>query len=265
MIDYHIHLERGEYNSDWLEKFIKVGYQRGIEEFGIVEHLYIFKGTESLLYQNDHVKFMQTKNLDEYFSFLEKMKQKHNIKIGLEIDYVEEFEEKIKEFVKDLPVDFLIGSVHYIDGWAFDLDKDWANRNVREVYNKYYKTLLKAAKSGIFDILGHPGNISYFGHKPNWDFEKPLVESFYQDISNVDIVLEINSGGLYRPAKEVFPKKIWFERLKELEIEVTCSSDAHDPKNVGWVINKEIIPALKSSGFNQLVTFDSRKKGYKAI
>lgn len=265
MIDYHIHLERGEYKREWLDKFIQVGHQRGIEEFGIVEHLYIFRETEKLLYQNKHVKSMQTRSLNDYFNFLEKMKREYNIKIGLEIDYVEEFEDKIKEFVKDLPVDFLIGSVHYLEGWAFDLDKDWSNKNIEEVYENYYNTLLKVAKGGIFDILGHPGNIAYFGHKPKWDFEKKLVKKFYQNLSNIDIVLEINSGGLYRPVKKVFPNVNWFDELKRLEIEVVCSSDAHDPKNVGWVIKEEIIPALKDAGYYRLVTFDNRKKKYKSI
>jgi len=265
MIDYHIHLERGKYKKEWLNKFIQVGYKRGIKEFGIVEHLYIFRETEHLLYQNEHVKSMQTRSLDDYFEFLEKMRKEYNIRVGLEIDYVEEFEDSIKEFTKGLPVDYLIGSVHYLNGWAFDLEKDWSDKNIEEVYRDYYSTLLKVARSGIFDILGHPGNIAYFGHKPKWDFEKKLAGDFYKELSKLDIVLEINSGGLYRPAKEVFPNVKLFNQLKKLGIEVTCSSDAHEPKNVGWVINKEIIPSLKDIGYCNLVTFNKRKKIYKPI
>ncbi len=265
MIDYHIHLERGPYDKEWLERFIKVGKSRGIEEFGIVEHLYIFTQAKDLLYQNDHVKKMQKRNINEYFSFLNKMKETYNIKIGLEVDYTEEYEHEIKTFVKDLPVDFLIGSVHYLGSWAFDLDKEWKGKDIEVVYKKYYKTLFKAAKSNIFDVLGHSGNIAYFGYKPKREVENELVLEFYEKISKLDIVLEINSGGLYRPAGVVFPEKRWFKKIKGFDIDLTCSSDAHDPKKVGFAIKEDIIPTLKSVGYNQLVTFDRRQKAYKPI
>jgi histidinol-phosphatase (PHP family) len=265
MIDYHIHLERGPYKKEWLDKFIQVGEENDIKEYGFVEHLYLFTQAKDLLYQNEHVKKMQNRDINEYFSFLQKMKEKYKLKIGLEIDYVEEYEDKIRDFVKDLPVDFLIGSVHYIDGWAFDLDKTWSGKDITEVYKKYYQVLLKAAKSNIFDILGHAGNIAYFGHKPKREIEDRIVASFFEEVSKLDIVLEINSGGLYRPAEIVFPEVRWFEKLNQLGIKLTCSSDAHDPENVGWVINDEIIPALKSAGYTHLVTFNKRKKEYKRI
>lgn len=265
MIDYHIHLERGNYTEAWLKEFIDVGHGRGIKEFGIVEHLYLFKEASELLYKNKHVTSMQTRNIADYFKFLTEMKDKYNLKIGIEVDYVEEFEEEIRDFIKDLPVDFLIGSVHYLGEWAFDLNRDWQGRDINDVYKKYYDTLMKAVDSDMFDIIGHPGNIEYFGYKPSSEVEDDLVRNFYNKLAKTDIVVEINSGGLYRPAGIVFPELKWLKTLNELNIEVTCSSDAHDPIHTGWEIQKKIIPALKESGYNQIVTFEKRNKGYRLI
>jgi histidinol-phosphatase (PHP family) len=265
MIDYHIHLERGKYTDSWFDRFIKVGKERGIEEFGFVEHLYIFTEASHLLYQNEHVLSMQNKSIDEYFDFLRSKQAGNNIKIGIEVDYIEEREDQIYSFVKDLDVDFLIGSVHYLKDWAFDLDKNWPTDNYEKVYCEYYETLLKLAKSNIFDILGHPGNIAYFGYGPSKEIEEDIVKDFYEKLAKEDIVLEINSGGLYRPAKRIFPQQKWFDYIHKKGIQVTVSSDAHNPENVGYAINNEVVPALKSAGYTHLVSFNKRKKQFKPI
>ena len=263
MIDYHVHLERGSYNLKWLNQFLKVGEECGIKEFGIVEHLYMFKEAKGLLYQDDHVKAKQNRNLNSYFNFINQAKELAlPVKLGLEVDYVIAKENNIKEFVQDLPVDFLIGSVHYLNGWCFDTNPNWENRDVKEVYELYFKTLLADAKSGIFDILGHCGNIAYHKHRLSAKQEEKLYTKFIEEVSKCNIVLEINSGGLYRPAGVVFPNLKYLNIINECGIEITLSSDAHDPKHTGYRIKELVIPQVKKAGFKKIVTFTSRKKQY---
>ncbi len=258
MIDYHIHLERGSYQMAWLQEFIDQGHARGIDEFGIVEHLYLFKESSEIIWQNEHVRETQNKNLADYFSFINQAKRRHPLKLGLEVDYLTTKEEQIREVVKDLPVDFLIGSVHYLGEWAFDLDSDWQGRNIETVYEQYYSTLLKVAQSGIFDILGHCGNIAYYGYvAQNYP---QLAQAFWHNLAKTDIVVEINTGGLYRPAGVVFPELHWLPLLYELGIQVTLSSDAHDPQHTGWQIIDQAVPALKAAGYRKIATFENRER-----
>ncbi len=265
MIDYHIHLERGSFNREWLAKFVETGKARAIEEFGIVEHLYLFKEASHLLYQNDHVIKKQNESIYDYLDFLAKAKEEFNLKIGLEVDYIESRESEIRDFAANFDVDFLIGSVHYLGEWAFDLSKNWPRNDYEAIYIEYYKTLLKLARSNIFDVLGHPGNIAYFGYGPSKEVEDRIVKNFYEELAKENIVLEINAGGLYRPAKRIFPEKKWFKTIKELNIDITVSSDAHDPDDVGYEINNEVIPALQGAGFTHLIGFEKRNKQFKPI
>ncbi|QOR36579.1 histidinol-phosphatase [Clostridium sp. 'deep sea'] len=266
MIDYHVHLERGPYSAEWLNEFLTVGENLGISQFGIVEHLYMFKEAKGLLFQDEHVKAKQNRVMQDYLSFINTMIQQGKpIKLGFEVDYVINKENLIREFVKDLPVDFLIGSVHYLNDWSFDTNPNWQNRDILEVYQQYFKTLLANVKSGIFDILGHCGNIAYHKHRLSIKQEEKMYSNFIEEASKYDIVFEINSGGLYRPAGVVFPNLKYLSLLKECGIEVTVSSDAHDPKHTGYKLNELIIPKLKEVGYKKLVTFTKRKKQYLEI
>ncbi len=261
MIDYHIHLERGSYGLPWLEQFLAVGNERGIGQFGIVEHLYLFQEAKGLLFDNDHVKAKQVCRINDYFEFISAVKAAGlPVRCGLEVDYVPEKEELIRQFVKDLPVDFIIGSVHYLGEWGFDLSSDWLQRDKEKVYRQYFSVLLQAAASGIFDILGHCGNIAYHGHHLDSNLEEELFQAFFHDLAGSDIVVEINTGGLYRPAGIVFPQLKYLPLLYQLGLAVTTSSDVHEPFHTGWQINKLAIPALKQAGYQCLQAFHCRQR-----
>lgn len=38
MIDCHIHIERGAYSLDWIDKFVQTAIEREIEEIWLLEH-----------------------------------------------------------------------------------------------------------------------------------------------------------------------------------------------------------------------------------
>jgi histidinol-phosphatase (PHP family) len=41
--DCHIHLERGEYTKDWLDRFVETAVSRNITEIWLLEHCYRFR------------------------------------------------------------------------------------------------------------------------------------------------------------------------------------------------------------------------------
>ena len=42
MIDRHVHIERGPYTKEWLNKFIDTALKRGMTKLGIIEHTHRF-------------------------------------------------------------------------------------------------------------------------------------------------------------------------------------------------------------------------------
>lgn len=132
MIDSHVHLEKGNYCIDWIQEFIQYALQRDIDEIYFLEHTHIFKECQSLYDEMSHYNAYQNqwykrkleaaRPLKEYTDFIENMKKEQfpiRIKFGLEVCYSPEHEEDIRRLKRMCPFDFLVGSIHFIDGWAF--------------------------------------------------------------------------------------------------------------------------------------------------
>ncbi|MCK4260081.1 MAG: hypothetical protein KAX49_13970 [Halanaerobiales bacterium] len=108
LTDYHVHIERGPYTYDWLDKFLETAEKNNISEIEIVEHSHRLKEF-SFLYDNviqddGDLGDFQKKRIEsrksnilvqDYVEFLNDAKRKgYPIKIGLEICYFPQGEEK---------------------------------------------------------------------------------------------------------------------------------------------------------------------------
>lgn len=265
LIDNHVHLENGPYTLDWLEKFIIQADQRGIEELGIVEHFYRFVEAKSCLF-NDAIALKQNQHLEEYLELMARAGQKGwPVRTGLEVDYIPGKEEAIRNALRKLPLDFVIGSVHWLDDWCFDGNADsWRGRDLEAVYRQYYDVMAKAVESKLFDVLGHPGNIAYFGHSPELDIATRIENEWLARIKKHRISIEVNTGGLLRPARSLFPRVDLLKRLRVANFDISLASDAHYPEHVGhaFVETKQI---LKQMNFDCLSRFRRRKRRLVSI
>ncbi|MGI6344332.1 MAG: histidinol-phosphatase [Bacillota bacterium] len=262
LADYHVHLERGPYTLEWLEQFLRQAERVGIAELGIVEHLYRFVEARPALY-NDWVAKRQTQHLDDFLELIARAKQRGwPVKLGLEVDYIPGKEDAIRQVTQGLPLDFLIGSVHWLGDWCFDADAaSWEGRDLLQVYRQYYDVLAQAVESGLFDILGHPGNIAYFGFTPRWDDRRRIEASFLERIRPLrrQICLEVNTGGLLRPGHTRFPSLGLLRHLRSLDFDITLSSDAHRPEDVGYAF-ADTVALLRQMTFQNLCHFRNRRQ-----
>lgn len=265
LCDYHVHLERGPYTLDWLQQFLQRAKQVGVAELGIVEHLYRFREARHL-FHNDWVEERQTESLKDYLDLLAAAKKKRwPVRVGLEVDYIPGKEAELKAFLKELPLDFVIGSVHWLGDWGFDTDPDtWQGRDVLTAYEQYYATLIQAVQSGIFDIIGHPGNIGYFGHRPEVLEMDRLEDEFVGSLRNQRTVVEINTGGLLRPAHAVWPRSSVLRKLRKAQRDIVLGSDAHRPEDVGHAMT-EMVQLLKQMSFVCTTRFQNRKLSFPAL
>lgn len=265
LCDYHVHLERGPYTLDWLQQFLQQGKQVGVAELGIVEHLYRFREARHL-FHNSWVEERQTQSLQDYLDLMAEAKQKRwPVRVGLEVDYIPGTEAELKAFLKPLPLDFVIGSVHWLGDWGFDTDPaTWEGRDVLAAYEEYYRTLAQAARSGIFDVIGHPGNIGYYGHRPDIKELDRLEDEFVGSLKNQRIVVEINTGGLLRPAHAVFPRSTVLRKLRQAQRDIVLGSDAHRPEDVGHSM-ADMVQMLKQMSFVCTTRFQRHRTSFPAL
>ncbi|KYO63814.1 histidinol-phosphatase HisJ family protein [Thermovenabulum gondwanense] len=264
--DFHVHIEQGPYTLKWLKKFIEKAKERNIEEIGISEHIYRFVQAKNIWkggpIRNEWHEKRATEDIEEYISLIEKAKKEgFPVKLGIEADYFPENEEIIREFIKDYPFDFVIGSVHWLSEFGFDNPeriKDWEGRDIDKVYEEYYITLISAVKSGIFDFIAHPDLVKIFNYRSKADLSN-IYGNLAEEIKSKNMCIEVSTAGLRKPVKEIYPSEDLMYYFSKFDIPVILNSDAHCPEDVGKDFEKAV-KYIKSFGFDKLCYFENRKR-----
>ena len=113
--------------------------------------------------------------ISHYISHLEYLRNSEKsikIKIGLEVDFFSGKENEIRNYLHGLPLDYIIGSVHYLGEKSVDGSTElYKENNIDRIFKSYFNSVSAAASSGLFDIIGHCDLIRIFGYKPSSDQE----------------------------------------------------------------------------------------------
>lgn len=254
-IDIHNHTILCNHATGTTEEYIKKAIELKIDIFGFSEHApmnfdekYRLKLEDKKFYEND-VLFLK-----------EKYKNDIEILLGYEVDYLKG--DYILPEVLNSKVDYLIGSVHFInDGWGFDNPEfigQYKNKDIDTIWEDYFAAITNMIKSGKFDIVGHLDLIKVFKFLPKKDI-KIIAKDAIQHIKQSNMVVEINSAGYRKPIAEQYPSKEILELCFELDIPITFSSDAHCVEQVGLNYDKASTLA-KEIGYTKCTYFKQREK-----
>jgi len=262
--DFHVHLENGPYTVEWLRKFFDEGKKRGVAEIGFSEHGHRFKESVDLLaskgFRGRWTSSEATESIEDYIALIERAKKLgFPVKLGIELDFVPEYEEEIRKFANTYPFDYVLGSVHWLGDFGFDhpaLIHEWDEKDVDEIYGEYFNTLLTAVKSGIFDAIAHPDVIKVFGHRARQDMGK-YYDELARAITEMDICVEVSTAGLRKPVGELYPSPELMLYFKKHEVPIMINSDAHVPEDVGRDFDKAL-NFVKAFGYDSLCYFESR-------
>ena len=103
-----------------------------------------------------------------------------------------------KEMTKDKGLDFLLGSIHFVDRFAFDHKPEhWIGIDVDTIYHRYFEDSISLAKSRLFDGIGHPDLVKLFGHRPSFSL-MGYYESLAEELSSSNMYADQNSGVVRR-------------------------------------------------------------------
>lgn len=252
LVDYHMHSILSDGKNSY-EDMIKTAIEIGLDEVGFSDHVCLKTVPWAILPIDIPVMTEQIMELREKYS------SQIKVRYGIEMDYFPGMEEEIYQTINQLPLDYIIGSVHFIGDWNFDTDKSlygkWSND---KLYHMYYELIQKASKSGLFDTIGHLDIIKKFRVYPESD-QSELIENTLKIIKENNLVVELNTGGLDRPCGELTPSPIIVERCYHHHIPMTISSDAHQTSQVGRHF-ETAVNLMKKIGFKEITTFENRNR-----
>lgn len=183
---------------------------------------------------------------------------------GIEMDWVPGRRKEIEAKLSVEPFDYIIGSIHCVDGFCFD---DPANLPVWEqpgmpekVWNAYVRDLKTYVSEWNFQILGHSDLPKKFGYKPD---DTPEFERAFREIFGImkerGIALEVNVAGLRNTVKEIYPSLSLLKLAKDAGLDLTYGSDAHAPSMIGDNFAGAVAWA-KDAGFDHFTVFVEKQK-----
>ena len=252
-IDIHNHTTRCNHAEGTVDEYIQKAIELGIDIYGFSEHAPMdFDPHYRLAFEE-----MQAYT-DDIMKAKERYKNEINILFGYEVDYLPGH---IDDRVLNANVDYLIGSVHFIDKWSFDNPEfiaGWKNKDIDEIWQAYFEATEAMAKSVKFDILGHLDLIKVFKFMPKKDV-RSLAKNALQAIKESNMVLEVNTAGIRKPIGELYPSAALLEEAYALDIPITFSSDAHAVDQIGLGYDLATL-VTKKIGYTQAATFQGRDR-----
>lgn len=167
---------------------------------------------------------------------------------GMEIDYLDGTWNPASDYFQDMPLDYRIGSVHFIPGGDGFVDVDgspesfkakmhkYFDDDIRYVVDSYYDSLCAMIETGGFDIVGHLDKIGYNAScfSPGIEEDEWYCRRVNQAIDLVidrKLIVELNTKA-WPTARRRFPKDKFLPRLIGSGIKIIVNSDAHFPDRV---------------------------------
>ena len=286
MSDYHLHLHPhqptnegpppGVYPESRIEAYVEAAARHGVAEIGFTEHLYRCveaapiigpfweRSSHPVLAAQARALFVADLNLslERYVEVVVAARDRGlPVLLGLEVDFFPDSIEQVVEFLQPFPWDYLIGSVHFVDGWSYDSPEviaEFTRRGIRQAWADYFEWETALAASGAVDVLAHVDVIKKLGHRPSaepLDLYRRVVEA----AAKSGTAVEVSSQGLRFPIKEVYPGPTLLRMFQTAGVAITLASDAHRPSQAGWG-HTEVVMAARAAGYRQRLRFRRRSR-----
>lgn len=270
-------LDEGSFSDSWLEMYIRLGEQRGIKQFGVVDHLYRFQefrgyydkyilmdDSELGRLQRDWLDRVCVGSIDDFLRAARRMQEQgYPLSVGVEADYFPNGVEELRALLSKYELDYVIGSVHFLDGWGFDnpdTQDMFKTKDLIGLYRRLFDHVKGAAASGIFDIIAHLDNLKVFGYRPDENDLLAMYDDVAAALKAANVASEINTGLAYRyPIKEMCPSPALLGSLHKHGVPITLSSDSHFPDDIGMMLD-DAVELAKQTGYREIVGFRNRQR-----
>ncbi len=255
--DYHMHTPLCRHAVGEPVDYARRALEIGLTEIGFSDHSPMAK-------DNFDDWRMADRQLDKYVAKVRLAQRTFPqliIRLGLEVDYLPGQDGWIRKLAARHPWDYFIGSVHYVsDSWDIDNPaklSEWKKRDAFEVWSAYFERLTQAAKSGLFQIIGHADLPKKFGIRPTQSC-RPLYKQFIHAAAQAGCAIELNTAGLRKDCHEIYPCRELLKLAWRKQVPITFGSDAHAPGEVGLNF-AEAVALARGVGYTDTCRFNRRQ------
>ena len=259
LCDFHVHTCMSADSDANIEKVIQTAIQLGMTYLCITDHHDIDYKDEKLEFLLDSQQYYQT--LSKY---REKYKKEINLLIGVEMGLQPHIKKEADEFLSSVPLDFVIGSSHVINGIDPYYEHIWKKYSTEQVMQMYFENISSNLEiHNNFDVYGHLDYAIQYVKERDRDYSytkyKDIIDSILIKIIKMEKGIEINSSGLRKGLRSALPCFEIIEQYHKMGGEIiTVGSDAHTPEDVGADFEK-VKKLLIEAGFQHYNIFIGRE------
>lgn len=263
LADYHVHTPYCGHARGSIVKYVERAVALGFSQIGFADHLCRYYLTEAQ--RERYFDWgMEPTALDHYVAELEDVRALFSgtidIRIGLEIDYIEGAEDRMKLAIQNRPLDFTLGSIHCLPQFGWHHVARYDDKPPEDIYREYFRCAKAAASSGLFQSLAHLDFVWRYTSWPTTISEEllALIDEVVAAAAQSDTAVEINANGFVwsalARARHADPFDAFVNAITRHNAAVTLGSDAHTPEAVGSAF-PDIIPYLAKRGVTRFATF----------
>lgn len=264
LLDLHLHSTCSVDGGSSIHDYGRRAEALGLAEIGFCEHV-------DLDPRDQGFDYLDLAHYDQEMTAARSAIRGVRLRQGVEITYQAKLESGIATWLAGHAWDYVVTSVHlvdYADGWALvsepsSVDGYLATHTQDEVYRPYFEELLRAARSGLGDLLGHFDLVKRYGVQRFGPFLPGPYEEEIREVLRAAISsgtgLELNTSGWRQAPGECYPAPLilcWYHELGG-EI-VSVGSDAHHHRQLAAGI-PEALELIRASGFRAIATFEERR------
>ena len=254
-----------------LEEHVREAERQGLLQLGFSSHA-------PVPFENSFA--ITEEKLPEYVQEIDALQQKTDVKLlkSLECDFIPGMTMDFSARQQKFGLDYIIGGVHLVqpphgDGlWFIDGSKQEVYDNgLRDLFDHNIKVAVTAFWEQTFEMLGtqHLDVIAHFDkinmHNRNRFFTederwyKILADKAIQLIKRHDVIIEVNTRGLYKKRCDHFyPSTELLMKARKADIPVLISSDAHKADELMLFV-PEALAELQRCGYDHTARFDMEK------
>jgi len=187
--------------------------------------------------------------------------------LGVEVDWFDDHVNPEITTLRDLDVDLVLGSVHFMGDWVFDDPSrihEWDGKDVEQAWSDYFERVVAAAHSGFFDVMAHTDLVKKFGFRPADSVISSLAREVAAEFRSAGVAYEVSTAGLRKPCSELYPSQTFIEAFARAGVPATTGSDAHAPEELGYRL-ADAERALRDAGYTELCYHVQRERVMVAL
>lgn len=267
--DYHLHTNFSSDSDAPMRDMIESGIQKGLRTMCFTEHLDydypIPPDDPELTFLLDTDAYLK-ENKELALQYQSRCRVLFGIELGLQPHLYED----LKKLTSAYPFDYVIGSVHQVDGFDPYYPPYFEKYGEKRGYERYFEYTIECIRAfPHVDALGHldyivrygPNQNKYYGYQEYSDY----IDVILHLLIDHGIALEVNTGSFKYGMDMTNPHADIIKAYRRMGGElVTVGSDAHEP---AYIANQFDLVAglLKEAGFSYYTEFKDRKATYQKL